>query len=68
MKTEVKSQNATKVCVPPENFIPSRDGPVKVQKQGRDENTKEGYPTVEQWRKRTTVGLPYISCMYSRYR
>ena len=32
----------------------------KVQKQGRDENTQEVYPTTERWRKRKTKILPAI--------
>ena len=28
----------------PQNFISSKDGPEKVQKEGRDERTQEDYP------------------------
>ena len=41
-----------------QNFISSRDGPVKVQRNKEDikaykhENTQADYPTMEQWRKR----------------
>ena len=41
-----------------QNFISSRDGPVKVQKQGREvENMQEDYPTMERWWKRKTRRL-----------
>ena len=44
-----------------QNFISGSDRPVKVQKEGMDENTQEAYPAkMEQWWKRMTRTVPYI--------
>ena len=47
-----------------QNFISSRGGPVKVQKQGRDKKTQEDYSTHHgMMAERKTRRLLYISCI-----
>ena len=38
-----------------------------VQKQGRDENMQEDYPTTERWQKRLYIPYMYIYMIRSRY-
>ena len=49
----------------PQNFISSRDGPVKVQKQGRDENMQENCPIMQQWQKKDKKATLYLQYIYA---
>ena len=48
-----------------QNFISSRDGPLETQKQGRDKNTPDDYPTMEQWRKRNKKPILHRPHLYA---
>ena len=50
------------------HFKYCRDGPVKIQKQGRDENTHEDNPTMERLKEEKTKRLSHTCCIYSGYR
>ena len=41
-------------------FTLSRDGPEKVQKQGKDERMQEDYPTNEPGQEKKTGSLPHM--------
>ena len=47
-----------------QKIISTRDGPAKMtDKQGRNENIQEHYPTTKQWWKSKAARLPDICCI-----